>query len=133
MRALDPEVQDTVWEAFGALIPERPETHPYGGHRPRADDRKCFDVIVARLATGSSWVDAAWLAGGHVSDTTVRSRRDEWIKAGIFDAVESEALAAFDRVVGLDLAEVSVDGSLHKAPGGGEGTGKNPTDRGKLG
>jgi putative transposase len=26
-----------------------------------------------------------------------------------------------------------VDGSLHKAPCGGEGTGKNPTDRAKLG
>jgi len=28
---------------------------------------------------------------------------------------------------------VAVDGSLHKSPCGGEGTGKNPTDRGKLG
>jgi len=31
------------------------------------------------------------------------------------------------------LSDVSVDGSLHKAPAGGEGTGPNPTDRGKLG
>jgi transposase len=28
---------------------------------------------------------------------------------------------------------VAVDGSLQKSPSGGEGTGKNPTDRGKLG
>jgi IS5 family transposase len=28
---------------------------------------------------------------------------------------------------------VAIDGSLHKAPCGGEGTGPNPTDRGKLG
>ena len=33
----------------------------------------------------------------------------------------------------VDLSEVSVDGSLHKAPYGGEGTGPNPTDRGKSG
>lgn len=90
-------------------------------------------MIVIRLASGVAWVDAARLAGAHVSDTTVRARRDEWIEAGIFDAIESEALAAFDRIVGLDLSEVSVDSSLHKAPCGGEGTGKNPTDRGKLG
>src|SRR5665811_2140218 len=32
-----------------------------------------------------------------------------------------------------DLSEVAVDGSLHKAPCGGEGTGPNPTDRGKIG
>lgn len=133
MRTYDREVQDAVWAAFQPLIPERPETHPYGGHRRRVADRLCFDVIVIRLASGVAWVDAAFLAGGHVSDTTVRARRDEWIEAGIFDAIESEALAAFDRIVGLDLSEVSVDGSLHKAPCGGEGTGKNPTDRGKLG
>lgn len=133
MRTYDPELQDAIWAAFAPLIPERPETHPYGGHRRRADDRRCFDVIVIRLASGVAWVDAARLAGGHVSDSTVRARRDEWIAAGIFDAIESEALASFDRIIGLEMTELSVDGSLHKAPGGGEGTGKNPTDRGKLG
>ena len=45
----------------------------------------------------------------------------------------NEAIAGFDRVIGLDLSEVAVDGSLHKAPAGGDGTGKNPTDRAKLG
>ena len=44
-----------------------------------------------------------------------------------------EAIKAFDKVIGLDLSDVSVDGSLHKAPMGGEGTGPNPTDRGKTG
>ena len=44
-----------------------------------------------------------------------------------------EAFAAFDRIIGLDLTEVTLDGSLHKAPCGGEGTGANPTDRGKCG
>ena len=34
---------------------------------------------------------------------------------------------------GLDLSDVSVDGSQHKAPCGGEGTGKNPCDRAKSG
>ena len=42
-------------------------------------------------------------------------------------------LDAYDRIIGLDLSEVAIDGSLHKAPCGGEGTGKNPTDRAKLG
>jgi hypothetical protein len=51
----------------------------------------------------------------------------------VFERLEAEAVAAFDRVIGLDLSEVAVDGSLHKAPYGGEGTGPNPTDRGKSG
>ena len=51
----------------------------------------------------------------------------------MFDALATEALAAYDRVIGLDLDVVALDGSIHKAPCGGEGTGKSPVDRGKLG
>jgi transposase len=89
--------------------------------------------MLVRLATGCSWEDAERLCGNVVSDTTVRTRRDEWITAGVFDQLVAEALHGFDKIIGLDLADVSVDGSLHKSPCGGQGTGKNPTDRGKLG
>jgi hypothetical protein len=68
-----------------------------------------------------------------VSDTTLRARRDEWIAAGVFDRLVDEAIAAYDRIVGLDFTECSVDGSQHKAPTGGEGTGPNPVDRGRSG
>src|SRR5450759_685872 len=40
---------------------------------------------------------------------------------------------ATTRSSSLDLSEVAVDGSLHKAPCGGEATGPNPTDRAKIG
>ena len=133
MRALDPEVVDTVWAAIEPLIPVPVECHPLGCHRPRASDRDCFQVILTRLATGCSWEDAERLCGNVVSDTTVRARRDEWTRAGLFDAIANEALAAYDTVIGLDLTDVAVDGSIHKAPCGGEGTGKNPTDRAELG
>jgi len=89
--------------------------------------------MLVRLVTGCSWEDAERLCQGVVSDTTARARRDEWIAAGVFDAIVNEAIASFDKIIGLDLSEVAVDGSLHKAPAGGQGTGKNPTDRAKLG
>ena len=133
MRALDPEVGDTVWAAIAPLVPPPDRTHPLGCHRPRASDRDCFDGMLVRLATGCSWEDAERLCGRKVSDTTMRARRDEWIAAGVFDALAAEALSAYDKIIGLDLSDVSVDGSLHKSPAGGEGTGPNPTDRGKLG
>ena len=133
MRAFDPEVGDAIWAAIEPLVPVPVETHPLGCHRPRTPDRDCFDVILVRLATGCSWEDAERLCGNKVSDTTVRDRRDEWIDAGVFDAIANEAIAAYDRVIGLDLSDVAVDGSLHKSPCGGEGTGPNPTDRAKLG
>lgn len=133
MRALDPEVGDAIWAAVEPRLPERFDAHPLGCHRPRASDRACFKVMLVRLATGCSWEDAERLTGWVVSDTTVRARRDEWVGAGVFDAMAAEALAAYDKIIGLDLAECAVDGSLHKSPCGGEGTGKNPTDRAKLG
>jgi len=132
-RAYDTEVQQAIWHAFRVLIPFRVNTHRYGGHRPRTADRLCFGVIMLRLGSGMSWVDACRVAGGHVSDTTVRSRRIEWIAAGIFQRLEGEALAASDRIIVLDLSELAVDGSQHKTPCGGEGTGPNPTGRGGSG
>ncbi len=133
MRALEPEVVDAVWAAVEPLLPPSDRSHPLGCHRPRVADRLCFWGILVRLVTGASWVDIEAILEHRVSDTTLRARRDEWIAAGVFDNLRDEAVAAFDRIVGLDLDDVSIDGSLHKAPYGGEGTGPNPTDRGKRG
>ena len=133
MRALEPEVFDALWGAVEPLVPVPVDNHPTGGHRRRIPDRIVFWGMLVRLVTGCSWVTAERLVGGAVSDTTMRARRDEWVAAGVFDDIESEALAGYDRIVGLDLSEVSVDGSIHKAPCGGEGTGKSPVDRAKLG
>jgi transposase len=133
MRAFDPQVVDAVFAAVEPLLPVPVDAHPLGCHRPRAQDRDCFEVMLVRLVTGCSWVDAETLTGGRVSDTTVRMRRDEWVEAGVFDRLVAEAISAYDKIVGLDLSEVAIDASMHKAPGGGEGTGPNPTDRGRPG
>jgi transposase len=132
MRALEREVVDAVFATIEPLLPP-PAQHPLGCHRPRVADRLCFWGILIRLVTGASWVDIEAILDYRVSDTTLRSRRDEWIAAGVFDRLRVQAEAAFDRIVGLDLSEVAIDASLHKAPYGGEGTGSNPTDRGKRG
>ncbi len=133
MRALDPEVVDAVFFAVEALLPVREETHPLGCHRRRVSDRLCFEGILIRLVLGCSWEDAERLLRHEVSDTTLRNRRDEWIHAGVFDALVEEAVAGYDRIVELDLTDVCIDASQAKARCGGEGTGRNPTDRGKTG
>ena len=134
MRALEPEVVDAVRAAIEPLLPPpAPDDHPLGCHRPRVADRLCFWGILIRLVTGCSWVSVEAILDHQVSDTTLRTRRDEWIAAGVFDQLRDHARHAYDRIIGLDLREVALDGSLHKAPCGGEGTGPNPTDRAKLG
>ena len=133
MRALDPEVVDAVFAAVEPLLPVREVVHPLGRHRKRIPDRLCFRGMLIRLVTGASWEDTERLLEHQVSDTTLRSRRDEWIAAGVFDQLRDRALAAYDRIIGLNLAEVCIDGSNHKARCGGPGTGPNPADRGKTG
>lgn len=132
MLALSPRVVAAVWAAAEPKLPERPpDTHPLGCHRPRIPDRECFEAIVFRLVTGCSWDVAGRLGKG--SETTLRKRFNEWLKAGVFEALADEAIEGFDKIIGLDLSETVVDGSVHKAPMGGEGTGKSPVDRGKIG
>lgn len=133
MRALAPEVIDVVWESVQDLIPVPVDTHPLGCHRRRVPDRICLTGILYRLVTGASWQTVEHLLGGQVSDTTLRARRNEWVNAGVFTRLFDQALAAYDRIIGLDLTEVSIDGSNHTAACGGAGTGSNPANRGKTG
>ena len=133
MRALTKAVVDVVWAAVEPLLGRPPDDHPLGCHRPRVCDRLCLQGIVWRLVLGCSWQSVEILLGNEVSDTTLRSRRDEWVAAGVFDQIAAEALAAWDRIMGLQLADVCIDGSIHKAPCGGPGTGKSPVDRRKSG
>ena len=51
----------------------------------------------------------------------------------MFTALERLARDAYDRMIGLDLADISVDGCITKAPGGGQIAGRSPVDRGKRG
>src|SRR6185312_10681289 len=60
-------------------------------------------------------------------------RRDEWIAAGVMDRLEDTALVAYDRMIGLELDDLAVDGCITKAPCGGEVAGPSPVDRGKQG
>ena len=132
MLALVPRVVDALFAAFEPHIPEREvPAHPLGCHRPRIADRDVFEAILFRLVTGCSWDVAGRLGKG--GETTLRNRYNEWNAHGAFDALVAEAINGYDRIVGLDLSDASVDASVHKAPCGGEGTGKSPVDRGKSG
>lgn len=65
--------------------------------------------------------------------TTLRRRRDEWIAVGAGEALRLATLAAYDRMVGLDLERLTADGCQTKASAGGECAGMSPVDRAKQG
>jgi len=88
------------------------------------------DKLIQVLRFGCSYEA---IADTTCSATTIRNRRDEWIKAGLFAALKQIALDAYDRIVGLILDQIAVDGCITKAPGGGECAGPSPVDRRKQG
>lgn len=133
MPAIPAWLIEPLWVQFSALLPPRPEfdpAHPLGVHRRRLDDRIVFDKLIQVLRFGCSYEA---IADTTCSATTIRNRRDEWIKLGMFAQLKNIALDCYDRIVGLILEEISVDGCITKAPGGGEVAGRSPVDRGKQG
>lgn len=130
MPAVPSSIIEPVWDQFAALLPAREITHPLGCHRPRVPDRIVFDKLVQILVLGAAYEK---IADASCSATTLRRRRDEWIAAGIFTALEQLCLDSFDKMIGLELENLVVDGCIVKAPCGGETAGRSPVDRGKQG
>jgi hypothetical protein len=126
-------VIDPIWDQFAVLLPAHPEvdpSHPLGCHRRRIPDRRVFDHVVASLVHGSGYER---IASPGCSDRTIRRRVRAWADAGLMRQLHALVLVQYDRMIGLDLADVAVDGCLTKAPGGGACAGRNPVDRGKQG
>ncbi len=133
MRAFDPEVVNALWSAIEPLIPVRSDHHPLGCHRPRKSDRDCFEVMLVRLVTGCSWVDAERLTKGVVSDTTAVNGGTNGLPRGSLTPLPKKPSRATTRSSGSILPRSPSTAPSTRAPAGGQGTGKSYFDRGKLG
>ena len=124
---------EPLWVQCSALLPERPwfsPRHPLGCHRERVADRVVFEHVIAALVHGSGYER---IASPGCSDGTIRRRLKEWAAAGLSEQVHALTLEAYDRMIGLELDDLAVDGCITKAPSGGEVAGRSPVDRGKGG
>jgi putative transposase len=113
------------------LLPPHPNTHRFGGGRPRVPERRCADAIFYVLRTGCQWqaLDQTDLC----AHSTAHDRYQAWVQADVFLKLWQAGVTRFDELKGLDWAWLSMDGAITKAPLGGEETGPTPTDRGKSG
>lgn len=123
-------ILEPLREEFLALLPEHQDDHPLGCHNPRIPDTLVFDRLILVLVSGMGYERVADQA---CSATTIRRRRDHWITLGMGEALRLAALAAYDRMIGLELEHLAADGCQTKAPSGGECAGKSPVDRAKQG
>jgi transposase len=125
---------EPVWVEFEATIggprPKFHPDHPLGCHRLRIPDRVVFEHLLDALVHGSGYERIATEA---CSDRTIRRRLEEWAEAGVAQRIHAVALAAYDRIIGLELDDLSVDGCMTKAVCGGDKAGPSPVDRRKGG
>jgi len=132
---LPASLTEPLWVQFSALLKDddRPEfvgDHPWGCHRRRIPDRVVFDHVLAALVHGSGYER---IATPGCSDRTIRRRLAQWAERDVGVELLKAALAAYDQMIGLDLDDLSLDGSITKSPCGGELSGRSPVDRGKQG
>ena len=113
-------ISDELWQRIEPLLPKHPNTHRFGGGRPRVADRKAMNGIFFVLRTGCQW--NALSETGICSSSTAHSRFQEWAEAGVFQKLWAMALQDYDELKGIDWSWQSMDGAMNKAPLGG---GKN--------
>jgi transposase len=101
---LPSSILEPLWVQVAALLPTRGVCDPLGCHRPRIPDRIVFDKLIQVLVFGCGYrrtADATYSA------TTLRRRRDEWIRAGVAERPRLAVLAAYDRLFGLDVEQLA--------------------------
>jgi putative transposase len=111
-------ISDDLWAFVEPLLPKHPNTHRFGGGRPRRSDRDAMDAIFFVLRTGCQW--NALNATGICPSSTAHRRFQEWCGAGVFLELWRDGLKVYDELKGLDWSWLSLDGAMTKAPLGGE-------------
>jgi transposase len=112
---------DAFWRQIEPLLPKY-ATSPRGG-RPRVDRRKTMDGIFYVLRTGCQWQA---LPREYGSGSTVHRYFQEWTARGVFGKAWRRMLKRYDQRRGIGWDWQSVDGSMTKAPLGGEKNRQKP-------
>ena len=68
-----------------------------------------------------------------MASSTVHDRYQEWERLGFFEELWRAGLVEYDELEDIEWEWQALDGAMTKAPLGRGATGKNPTDRAKMG
>lgn len=121
---------DNLWAFVEPLLPKHKNTHPYGGGRPRRNDRDAMDAIFHILRTGAQWNSLN--ATGICSSSTAHRRFQEWQAAGVFEKLWMSGLEVYDQLEKLNWSWLSMDGAMTKAPLGGGKNGQESHRSGQI-
>jgi transposase len=127
-----PIVSDALWDRLEPLLPPpKPRRFRYPGRKP-LDRRKVVTGIIFVLKTGIPW-EGLPAELGYGSGMTCLNYLKELQSAGVWDTLHLLLLDELQSADKIDWSRAAVDSTHARALGGGENSGKNPTDRGKLG
>ena len=112
---------DAFWRHIQGLLP-RYSRSPCGG-RPRAKLREVMNGIFYVLRTGCQWKAVPSCYG---SGSTIHRYFQEWTQRGVFRRLWRSMLQRYDKRRGIGWNWQSIDGSMTKAPLGGEKNRKKP-------
>jgi transposase len=127
-----PLVSDELWSLLEPLLPPpKPRRFRFPGRKP-LEDRKALTGILFVLKTGIPWEDLPSEMGCGCGMTCWR-RLQAWQQAGVWFRLYQVLLDRLDDADKIDWARAAVDSTFARAFGGVEGSGKNPTDRGRPG
>jgi len=112
-------------------LPAEPKPSKAGG-RPRIGNRSVLNGIWYLMWTGAQW-KAVKRDGFGVSSSVLHERFQTWQQQGVWDQVFQALVKFYRRERHIQWLWQAVDSRSCAAPLGGSDTGKNPTDRAKLG
>ena len=121
---------EDLWSLIAAYLPTHCPSPK--GSRPRIDDRAALSGILFVLKTG---IPLEYLPHqlGCGRGMTCWRRLYEWMRAGVWQRIHGAILQRLREYDQIMWERACVDAASVRAPAGGEHTGRNPTDRSKLG
>jgi putative transposase len=122
-------VPDPLWVKLAPILPPDKPCGTVG--RPALRNRQVLNGILYVLRTGCQWksLKKEWFG----ASSSLHDRYQAWRQAGLFARIFQLMLEYYDQVKRIQWRWQAIDSKLVPAPLGGEKTGKNPSDRGKLG
>lgn len=121
-----------LWRKLKKYLPKKRRPSRRGG-RPRASERAVANAIWYVLWTGCQWkaIHRDWFG---VSASVIHERFQRWRRMGVFEKLMRRMAEYYaTERGGIGWRWQAMDSKHSPAPLGGEKTGRNPTDRGKLG
>lgn len=118
---------EKFWKEVKQYIPKENHTG-----RPRKEAKKIMKAIYYVIRTGIPWKALPEKEFG-ISSSTAHRRFQEWIQNDTIFNFWQGVLSEYQKKNSHMMKWIAIDGSIAKAPLGGEEVGKNPVDRRKIG